>query len=65
MGLGLGGWDCGRSALAQAKLNVHQLASNQIVPIPVSVTQTIIVNIHKPALSSGVGISRLLISSQR
>lgn len=59
MWLWLGGWDCDKPTSAQIamKLNVQPLASDQIVPTPTVVTQTITINIYEPALLSGVGIS--------
>lgn len=52
MWLALGGWGCDRPTLAQIamKLNVQQLASNQIVPRPMLLIQSTAANIHKPAL---------------
>lgn len=55
MGLALRGWGCDRSTLAQIvmKLNIQQLASNQIAPTPMLLAQTTTTDIYKPALPSG------------
>lgn len=66
MGLALRGWGCDRSTLAQIvmKLNMQQLASNQIAPTPMLLAQTTTTDIYKPALPSGLGISCPSVSSQ-